>query len=45
VGDPAYCVKCGEEIPGDGTEDADWNATCEYCEDHADEDEYWSDEP
>lgn len=26
------CHYCGDEIPGDGTEDADWGGVCDYCE-------------
>ena len=31
------CCYCGDEIIGDGTEDADWGHICDYCEMYADE--------
>lgn len=31
------CELCGDVIPGDGTEDADWRTVCEDCEEAMDE--------
>lgn len=29
----SQCRYCGEEIMGDGTEEADWAEVCAYCKD------------
>lgn len=26
------CIKCGDEITGDGTEDKDFALVCDWCE-------------